>query len=178
MAVGVDRQPAVWARGTARRQDALRLPRERHHLLRRRPEAGGGQARLLLLTRLLSGGGLAGDDHEEALALVVAEAELADGPVGLARLGRGRLDRLRRRPQALRLEELAHPRDQALDVELLAEQDHGRGGCAGAQEDLSLPRGTDRADADTVDRVEVYASSHCCESTVLRPLGRLSSKPP
>src|SRR5262245_43254663 len=90
MATGIDGEPAVGAGGAARGEHPLGLPGERHHLLGGGPEASGGQpAGILLLALVL--GRLPGDDDEQPLALVVAQAQLADGPLGLAGLRRRRL---------------------------------------------------------------------------------------
>src|SRR5258708_3587390 len=83
MAAGVDGEPAVRAGGASGRQHALRLAGEGHHLLRAGPEASGGQ---LVWVVFLIRRRLPGDDDEPALVLVVAEAQLADRPLGLARL--------------------------------------------------------------------------------------------
>src|SRR6266700_6736155 len=177
MTTGVDGEPAVGAGGPAGRQDPLRLSRERHHLLGGRPEARGRE-RVRVLGLVLALRRLPGDDDELPLALVVAQAQLADRPLGIARLLRRRLQALRRGTEALGLEQLAHPDHQSLDVKLLAVQDDRLAAAAGSQEELAPPGRADRADADAVDRVEVYASSHCCESTVLHHPRRRQPGPP
>src|SRR5215831_6578330 len=164
MATGVDGQAAVRARGSAGREHPLRLAREGHDLLRSRPEAGRRQAAGVVVLVL---GLLARHDHEQPLALVVAEPELTHDPLRLAGLRRRHLHGLGRGAQALGLQELPDADDQALDVELFAVDDEGLAGVAGAQEELPASWWTDGADADAVDRVEVYASSHCPESTFL-----------
>src|SRR5215467_1201040 len=169
MATGIDGQTAVRAGGPARRQHPLGLAGEGHHLLRGRPEPGRRQ---LVRVVVLVVGLLARHDDEQPLALVEAQAQLTDDPLGLAGLGRRYLDGLRRRAQALGLQQLPDADDQALNVEFLAVDDEGLGGVAGAQEELATSRGADGANADAVDRIEVYASSHCPESTFLSRAGR------
>src|SRR5258708_38800343 len=83
MAAGVDGQSAVRAGGTPGGEHALRLPGERHHLLGGGPEPRGRQ---LVRALVLVGRGLPRHDHELPLALVVAETELPDGPLRIARL--------------------------------------------------------------------------------------------
>src|SRR5215472_10072025 len=163
VAAWVDGEPAVGTGRATGREHALGLRGERLHLLGGGPEAGGGQ---LLRVVVLVLGRLPGDDDEPLPVLVVPEAELADAPLGLSGLRRRDLGLLRSRPEPLGLEELPDADDQALDVELLAVQDEGVAAAGCGQEELAPTGRTDRADADPVDRVEVYASSHWCESTL------------
>ena len=98
--VGADRPPGA--------EHLLRLPGKGAHPVGPGPEAGGGGLlRLLAFAELL-----AGHDHEELAALVVAEAELPDGPV--LGLDRGRVAGRRGvegGTQALRLQQLLDARD-------------------------------------------------------------------
>src|SRR5207302_4725948 len=109
VAARVDRKPAVVAGRPAAGQHLLGLVGEIPDLLGGDPEAGRGGVRALLLD-------LPGDDDELPLALVEAEPELADGPVGLAHdrsrggVGGGGLG-----SQLLGLQQLAGARQETLD---------------------------------------------------------------
>ena len=87
--------------------------------------------------------------------LVVAQAQLSNVPLGLARLQRRRHRRPLSHLDALCLHHLAKTDDEGLDLRLLAGQGQLTSGAAGQEEELALSRLAESSHRDPVDGVEL-----------------------
>src|SRR5207302_7239012 len=160
MAGGIHWQTTSRAKWPAGGKHRLSLLREGDHLVVAEPEAHARRVvrgrRLCRLGRL-GRGSLARDQDDHLAGLVIAQAHLADLPLGLVRLGAAQrgLRRLLRRFDLLGLEHLVQAQEEGLDLGFLTSERQRPPRPGRKEEETALAGLADRGDYDAVDRVEL-----------------------